>query len=429
MKRFFNPKVNTDFHRLISFFFLIFFCIFGLSAQANSEAKTLRFKYKKGDNYRVLSTVNETVKVNGRFNHRAEIVNRVSAHITDVDEQERGLNEATFTTMENSVGADLNGTLTYGEEYESKYWRDTKGVYEIGSQYFMPVVRDVPILPERAVKPGDTWTANGHEAHDLRRTFANNEPFKVPFTATYTYLRDEKGVSSDSKHEKKTFQVLQVKYTLSFESPIPENVYALTDDFPVMTMGFSNQTIWWDNEKGQIDHYTEDFRIVMETYLGNQFDFTGKAHAEVTDFERTATEENLAVVLEKVKDLDLEDVSVTKSDKGLTISVENIQFKPNSAELLDSEKIKLNKIAKIIEDFPNDLLISGHTALSGTAESCQVLSEERADSVAKYLIKTGVRDKYHVYTQGFGARVPIASNATPEGMAKNRRVEITILDQ
>lgn len=409
------------------FVLLSFFLAFSVFAQTNE--KLLRFKYREGDNYRVLSTVNEVVKVNGRLNHTAEIVNRVSAHISKVDSDNRGYNEATFITMENSTTTDANGTLTYGEEYESKYWRDERGIFEISKEYFMPVVRDVPVLPEKAVKPGDTWTANGHEAHDLRRSFANDEPFKVPFTATYTYLRDEEGVSSDSKHEKKTFQVLSVKYTLSFESPIPENVWELNDDFPVMTMGFSNQTIWWDNEKGQIDHYSEDFRIVMETYLGNQFDFTGKAHAEVTDFERTATDKNLAVVLEKVKDLDLPDVSVAKTEKGLTISVENIQFKPNSAELLDSEKTKLNQIAKIIEDFPNDLLISGHTALSGSAESCQILSEERADSVAKYLIKTGVRDKYHVYTQGFGARVPIASNATPEGMAKNRRVEITILDK
>ena len=409
------------------FVLLSFFLAFSVFAQTNE--KLLRFKYREGDNYRVLSTVNEVVKVNGRLNHTAEIVNRVSAHISKVDSDNRGYNEATFITMENSTTTDVNGTLTYGEEYESKYWRDERGIFEIGKEYFMPVVRDVPVLPEKAVKPGDTWTANGHEVHDLRRSFANDEPFKVPFTATYTYLRDEEGVSSDSKHEKKTFQVLSVKYTLSFESPIPENIWELNDDFPVMTMGFSNQTIWWDNEKGQIDHYSEDFRIVMETYLGDQFDFTGKAHAEVTDFERTATDKNLAVVLEKVKDLDLPDVSVAKTEKGLTISVENIQFKPNSAELLDSEKTKLNQIAKIIEDFPNDLLISGHTALSGSAESCQILSEERADSVAKYLIKTGVRDKYHVYTQGFGARVPIASNATPEGMAKNRRVEITILDK
>ena len=223
--------------------------------------------------------------------------------------------------------------------------------------------------------------------------------------------------------------MLEVKYNLSFESPIPENLYLITDDFPVTTMGFSNQTIWWDNEKGQIDHYTEDFRIVMETYLGNQYDFRGKAHAEVTDFERTATDEKVAEVLEKVKNMDLQDVSVTKSDKGLTISVENIQFKPNSAELMESEKRKIDKIAKIIENYPNDLLISGHTALSGTAESCQTLSEERADSVAKYMIKIGLRDKYHVFTQGFGARIPLASNATPEGMARNRRVEITILDK
>lgn len=403
-----------------------FFLIFSVSAQSNE--KFLRFKFKEGDNYRVLSTVNEVVKVNGRVNHNSEIVNRVSARITKTDSNGRGLNEATFVTLENSTSRDSNGTLTYGEEYESKYWRSERGIYEIGREYFMPVVRDVPVLPEKAVKPGDSWTANGHEAHDLRRSFASQEPFKVPFTATYTYLRDEEGLSSDSKHEKKTFQVLSVKYSLFFESPVPENIASL-DDFPVTTMGFSNQTIWWDNEKGQIDHYSEDFRIVMETYLGNQFDFTGKAHAEVTDFERTATDANLAQVLEKVKDLDLQDVSVTKSEKGLTISVENIQFKPNSAVLLDSEKAKIDKIAKIIENYPNDLLITGHTALSGTAESCQILSEERADSVAKYMIKIGLRDKYHIFTQGFGSRVPIASNATEEGKAKNRRVEITLMDK
>ncbi|MBR1722028.1 MAG: OmpA family protein [Treponema sp.] len=89
----------------------------------------------------------------------------------------------------------------------------------------------------------------------------------------------------------------------------------------------------------------------------------------------------------------------------------------------------MDKIIKIIENYTNDLLISGHTAQAGTEESCQILSEERAESVAQYLIKKGDRDNYHIFTKGFGSKVPIAPNTTDQGMAKNRRVEITILDK
>lgn len=116
-------------------FLLVLFSSVSLSAQ--SGEKFLRFKFKEGDNYRVLSTVNESVKVNGRLNHTAEIVNRVSARITSIDKNGRGLNEATFVTLENSKSADTNGALTYGEEYESKYWRDERGIYEIGKEYFI----------------------------------------------------------------------------------------------------------------------------------------------------------------------------------------------------------------------------------------------------------------------------------------------------
>ena len=110
--------------------------------------------------------------------------------------------------------------------------------------------------------------------------------------------------------------------------------------------------------------------------------------------------------------------------------MENIQFKPDSAELVNSEKEKIKKIATILQAYPdNDLLVSGHTALAGTEKARQQLSEERAESVAKFLVSLGVKDKYHVFTQGFGARIPIASNKTEAGKAKNRRVEITILDK
>ena len=404
---------------------IYFFSVSGAQAQSSSE-KFLKFKYKKDDSYRVLSTVSEDVKVNGILNHHAEIINRATVKITDVDKNGRGYSTANFMTTESSTENPTHTTLTFGENYESKFWRDERGVYEIEDKYFMPVVRDVPLFPEKALKIGDTWTANGHEAHDLRKTFNIPTPVKVPFTATYKYERDEEGFSSDEKHEKKIFQVISVKYSLFFESPTPKSS---TGDFICTTMGYSNQTIWWDNEKGQIDHYKEDFRILLETYSGNQFDFYGTAHAEVTEFTRTATEKNIKDVEEKIKDMNMENGSVVKSEMGLTVSVENIQGKPDAAELLDSEKEKIKKISKILESYSNDLLITGHTAKAGTPESCQILSEERAESVAQYLIDIKVRDKYHIFTQGFGARVPIASNAIEAGRAKNRRVEITILDK
>ena len=73
-------------------------------------------------------------------------------------------------------------------------------------------------------------------------------------------------------------------------------------------------------------------------------------------------------------------------------------------------------------------MITGHCADRGTVSSQQELSENRADAVAEYLVQLGIRDQYHVFTQGKGAREPVASNATEEGRIKNRRVEITIMD-
>lgn len=399
----------------------------GLFAQ---ESVLLRFKYKKDDNYRILSTVREDVKVNGRLNHRAEIVSRVTITVTDVDENGVGTMDGTFMTSEKSTGAYGNERLGWGETFQSQYKRDGRGTFDIADSYFMPTIRDMPIFPEHPVKVGDTWTASGYEAEDLRREpLFIEKPFKVPFVAEYEYLRDEEGISSDAKHEKKTFQVISVKYNIFYEAPLPDDAWLL-GDVPASTMGYSHRTIWWDNEKGQIDHTDEQFRIVIESARGNRFDFSGTTHEEITEFTRTATEENLKDVQEKITQMGLRDVSVTKSENGLTISLENIQFKPDSAELTESEMAKIRKIAAILQAYPdNDLLVSGHTALAGTENARQQLSEARAESVADFLVGLGVREKNRVFTRGFGARVPIASNQTEEGKAKNRRVEITILDK
>ncbi len=399
---------------------------FLLTGVVSAQVK-LEYKYKADDNFRILSTTEEDVYFDGIPSHHAQITNRVSVRIIGVDQKGRGIHEAHFMASENaSTGS---RSRSWGEEYDSVYVKDSTGKMEIEDIYFMPVVRDVPVFPDKILMPGESWTAEGHEAHDLRRSFDIQTPFKVPFTAKYTYLRDEAGVSSDSSKTNKTFQIIEVNYQLFFESP--EDIAARSKaDVPVSTMGYARQTIWWDNEKGQVDHYSETFRIVIETSRGHTFNFRGNTSAENTEFKRTATQEKVEEVMEKIQDLGIEDVEVKKTDKGLTISVEKIQFKPNSSVLEDSEQEKLKLLSQILASYPdNDLLVTGHTAKVGTPESCQALSDERARSVADFLIGLGTKNPKQVFTLGVGARVPVATNETVEGRTRNRRVEITILDK
>jgi outer membrane protein OmpA-like peptidoglycan-associated protein len=97
--------------------------------------------------------------------------------------------------------------------------------------------------------------------------------------------------------------------------------------------------------------------------------------------------------------------------------------------LRPSEQEKLDRIGEILRQYPDrDILITGHTALAGTAEGRQQLSEQRAASVGQYLLETDVRDPSRLLYRGVGAREPIADNATDEGMRRNRRVEITLLE-
>jgi outer membrane protein OmpA-like peptidoglycan-associated protein len=99
---------------------------------------------------------------------------------------------------------------------------------------------------------------------------------------------------------------------------------------------------------------------------------------------------------------------------------------PRSYELLDA-------IAKVITEHTEipAIFIEGHTDSDGSDEYNRDLSDRRAKSVMRYLIETGgVADK-RLSAKGFGESVPVATNATEEGKAENRRVEfkITNIDQ
>ena len=121
-------------------------------------------------------------------------------------------------------------------------------------------------------------------------------------------------------------------------------------------------------------------------------------------------------------------ISVDNTEAGIRLTIQNLQFKADSAELLPGEEKRLDQIAEILRLAEGaQFLIEGHTAITGYEAGEMKLSKERADSIAAALSTRGIGSERFI-CKGSGGKKPIASNDTAEGKALNRRVEITILD-
>lgn len=120
-------------------------------------------------------------------------------------------------------------------------------------------------------------------------------------------------------------------------------------------------------------------------------------------------------------------VSVTRSGNQIMLNMPgNITFKTGSANINANFYNALNSVALVLKEYQKTTVdIIGHTDNVGSAAYNQRLSEDRARSVAEYLAGQGILPA-RLLVAGMGESQPIASNATPEGRARNRRVTIQI---
>jgi outer membrane protein OmpA-like peptidoglycan-associated protein len=379
------------------------------------------YTYKTGDKYRIISVVKEDVFLNRRLSHKAEILNRIAVEVAGVH-NDTGTLKAVFQTSEKSSRVSdrrntFDASFQWSREYQSVFDRDKLGYLSVEPQYFMPVVRNVPVFPDKELKIGDKWSAEAYEIHDFRDSFGIEEPYKIPFTAYYTYLgmKEWRG---------KAYPAFLVTYKIDTQ---PKSVKGKL--WPQHITGASDQTIYWSFELGQPIAYSENFRITFSLSDGNIIEFRGTAQAEIVESESMDKEKIAGEIEKDIEREKIEDTTVRVVDEGISISLEDIKFFPDSAILLDSEKTKLDRLGEILKKYPDrDIMVSGHTALAGTADERMKLSVERAKAVTDYLLSKRVRTADRIVVRGFGAEKPVADNATEEGKRKNRRVEITILE-
>lgn len=146
-----------------------------------------------------------------------------------------------------------------------------------------------------------------------------------------------------------------------------------------------------------------------------------RANAELARADAASARNELEVMRAKLSELETK-----QSERGLVITLGDVLFEVDRAELKPGAARSLDQLAMALRDDPaSTVSIEGHTDSTGGREHNLDLSTRRAESVQRYLAGHGIAaDRLRV--RGLGPDYPVASNSTDAGRQQNRRVEVIV---
>jgi outer membrane protein OmpA-like peptidoglycan-associated protein len=138
---------------------------------------------------------------------------------------------------------------------------------------------------------------------------------------------------------------------------------------------------------------------------------------------RLAAERKAAAALQSLDEIG----RVKEEARGIVITLSGqVLFATGTYQLLPIAREKLNDVAKaLLDQGDSNIVVEGHTDSRGGDRANEQLSLQRAQEVRAYLVSQGVPSD-SIRAVGLGEARPVASNASAEGRANNRRVEIVV---
>lgn len=124
----------------------------------------------------------------------------------------------------------------------------------------------------------------------------------------------------------------------------------------------------------------------------------------------------------------LQELNAKKTERGLVITLGDVLFDTNKAQLKSGGRSSLQKLAGFLKQYPQrKAQVEGYTDSTGGADYNLGLSDRRANAVRSSLVDMGISND-RITTRGYGQESPVASNDTADGRQLNRRVEIILSD-
>lgn len=156
---------------------------------------------------------------------------------------------------------------------------------------------------------------------------------------------------------------------------------------------------------------------------------SAKRYAKAKEEQAELAQLEAELALEEAESLKqkLEELRSTETANGLMMTLGDYVFDSGKSTIKSQAVNSFSAVMEFVGQHPNNkILVEGHTDSSGSKDLNMKLSQKRADAVTELLISNGI-DSTRIESKGRGEDVPISSNSTREGKAKNRRVNIIIL--
>ncbi len=124
----------------------------------------------------------------------------------------------------------------------------------------------------------------------------------------------------------------------------------------------------------------------------------------------------------------LENLQLRETESGVVVTLGDVLFASGQANLVEGGRSSLEEVVDLLQTEPDKKIrVEGHTDSLGNAEANLLLSEQRAEAVLEALVSMGVASE-RISSLGMGEDFPIASNEDEDGRARNRRVDVILLD-
>lgn len=399
----------------ISYISILFFMVvFANSVFAEDIEHTFKWNLQKDQRIESVKTADIEYYENGilkrTYKERNIIDLTVMAIVPNVGFRVSGIFKV-FRKMNNE------DTFKLDEEYSSDFIIRTNGRLTIPTSYFMPNVRHIPTFPDTPVKISDTWN---YEAEELIKS-ATSKNLTMLLSADYLFA----GIETNSIGDTNAI----IQYHIIIDKDLLQ-AGLRSSDYPERIYGFNYGTFLWDIKKNIPVSQSERYQILFgfgadKRYASIEYKMNILSSYKIYD---VLTKDDEEYAIKKLEDELYNDkgVSVESVPEGLALRLGEILFDTDSYTLRPEAKTTLENIVKAIkETYPDrEIIVEGHTDNTGEKSYNNVLSENRAKTVANYIHPSLGHDK--ISYKGYADDKPISSNATTEGRQKNRRVDIII---